>query len=131
MNKETDTYLDDLSKELIKGDTIESPSIDFTASVMKEIEALNVSSASYKPLISKIGWLAIIVIAIVISFIIYSNNLMSSSLLDLSVLSENKLFEVISSLKISKTLIYAIVLFGVMFSIQIPLLKSHFNKQLN
>jgi hypothetical protein len=133
MNNETDKYLDGLTKKVIKGGSIETPSVDFTSSVMYQISELKTSTIAYKPLISKKGWS--LVLFIILSLVVFigfmddSINSLSFGTLDFSILYENKLFETLSSFTMSKTSFYAVVFFGLMFGIQIPFMKSYFNKQ--
>lgn len=134
MNKELDKYLDDLNKKVIKNTLIESPSIDFTASVMNQVTELKTTSFTYKPLISRVGWLVISIL--IISFIVliaYINGITFSSSIferiDLGALYNNKLFNTLSNIKVSEAFTNSIILFGIMFSIQIPFLKHYFNKR--
>ncbi|WP_299552105.1 hypothetical protein [Seonamhaeicola sp.] len=134
MDNQTDKYLDDLTKKVINQTTVESPSVGFTSSVMSQIAELKSATTTYKPLITKWGWLLILMMSLVlVAYILFTSNPTGSSsflnALDFSVLYENKLFDTVSNFPVSKTVVYAVVLFGLMFSIQIPFLKSHFNKQ--
>lgn len=132
--KEVDKYLDNLTKKIIKGADLESPSLDFTASVMSQVKAVNSNVTVYKPLISKIGWVFIIASFLVLTvYLIFGTETESSSLLssiDFSILSKNKITNTLTSFTIPKTFVYAIVLFGLMFWVQIPFLKHHFNQRL-
>ncbi|GAB1857098.1 hypothetical protein MHTCC0001_19340 [Flavobacteriaceae bacterium MHTCC 0001] len=134
MNNKTHKYLDDLSKEVIKSTPIEQPILDFTSTVMTQVLELKTSPFTYKPLISKKGWF--IVFAFVVSSIIlvtYTSDSLYSSLLvnsiDFNVLFDNTFLEALCNMSVSKTVIYAVVLFGVMFSVQISMLKYYFNKR--
>ena len=134
MNNLTDKYLEDLTKKMIKETSIKSPSVDFTLSVMSQVSELKSSSITYKPLISKWGWLFITMMSLLLfGYILFTTNSTGSSSilssLDFSILYKNKLFDTLSNFSMSKTFIYAVVLFGLMFSIQISLLKNHFNKR--
>ena len=113
---------------------MKSPSMDFTTNVMKQIENVSIGeTANYKPLISKYGWFGIIAILIGVSIYMALGNVEGLALLDTvdySVISDNKLTDTLSGIKFSKTLMYAIGLFGLVFFIQIPLMKHHMNKRL-
>ena len=135
MNENADKYLDNLAKKVIKEAPLEHPSFNFTTSVMSQVAELSNNSITvYKPLISKTGWIVIsIVFLTLITYLLFSiqeepSNWFNS--LDLSVLFNNKITNSLSGFSMSKTLIYAVVFFGLMFSIQIPLLKNHFNQRL-
>ncbi|MDT0559283.1 hypothetical protein RM697_11515 [Ichthyenterobacterium sp. W332] len=133
MDKHTEQHLDKLAEKVLKTPNLESPSVDFTTNIMNSINALPLSkSINYKPLISKYGWLAIIIVLISLSTYIMLNSTGDSTWLkrlDLSSLSNTKFTEVVSGFTISKTLIYAIGLLGIMLFIQIPILKQYHNKQ--
>ena len=135
MKKHTEQHLDKLAKKAMKSSLLESPSSDFTATIMKQIEPIKLGASTvYKPLISKYGWFAIIAILIGISVYVMFGNVESSALLetiDYSIISNNKVTDALSGFTISKTLMYAIGFFGLVFFIQIPLMKYYLNKQLN
>lgn len=135
MKKHTEQHLDKLAKKAITSSGIKSPSVDFTANVMKQVETISIgSSVVYRPLITKYGWFAIIAILIGVSIYVMFNNTGNSTLLDVvdySVISNNKVTNALSGITFSKTLMYAIGFFGLVFFIQIPLMKYYLNKQLN
>jgi hypothetical protein len=139
MNDQTDKYLDELAKKVIKDAPLETPSFNFTNAVMSQVAALNNNKiTTYKPLISKTGWIFISIGILTLIFIILFGNKTESSgwlsTVDFSVLSNNKLSNTLLGFKtsgfaITKTLGYALVLFSVMVCIQIPFLKHHFNQR--
>lgn len=135
MKEHTEQHLDNLAKKTIKSSGIKSPSIDFTANVMKKIEHVSIGeTVKYKPLITKYGWFAIIAILTGVSIYVMFNNTGSSPIIDAvdySVISNNKVTNILSGITFSKTLMYAIGFFGLVFFIQIPLMKHYLNKQLN
>ena len=94
MQDHLEQRLDKLAKKVIKSAKLESPSLDFTANVMQEIEASQVSHITvYKPLISKRAWFVIAIL--IIGGLAYSifGGLQSSPLLenvDLSIISNNQ-----------------------------------------
>ncbi|WP_034040632.1 hypothetical protein [Wocania ichthyoenteri] len=134
MKENEDKHLDNFTKKIIKKAASESPSIYFTSEIMAQVTALNNSSATvYKPLISKKVW-----VLIALSFVVLCAYLILGtetekvswfSTLDFSALSNNNFTNVLSGFTMSKTLMYAIVFFGLMFCIQIPFLKNHFDKR--
>ena len=134
MNQQEDKYLDHLAKKVMKEASLESPSFNFTNAVMSQVKAFETNTATmYKPLISKTGWLFISAILLgVISYAIFGTNTADSgwlSRVDLSVLSNFKVTNLLSGVAIPKTVTYAVVLFGLMLSVQILFLKRHLNKQ--
>ena len=134
MKEHTEQHLDNLAKKAMKSSTLKSPTIDFTANIMKQIEHVSIGeTATYKPLISKYGWFGIIAILVGISLYMILGNVESLSMLesvDYSVISNNKVTDALSGIKFSKTLMYAIGFFGLVFFIQIPLMKHNMNKRL-
>ncbi|AXP81791.1 hypothetical protein CJ739_2725 [Mariniflexile rhizosphaerae] len=139
MNEQTDKYLDQLAKKVMKDAPLETPSFDFTNTVMSQVSGLSHNKViAYKPLISKTGWIFILVgFLILVFFVLFGNQTSSSGWLntiDFSMFSNNGIAQALSNFKIpsftiSKTLTYAIVLFGVMVCIQISFLKHHFNQR--
>ncbi len=134
MKQHTEQHLDNLAKKTIKSSGLKSPSIDFTAKVMEQIEPIKIGSSTvYKPLITKYGWFAIIAILIGVSIYVMFNNTGNSPLIDAvdySVISNNKVTNVLSGITFSNTLMYAIGFFGLVFFIQIPLMKHYMNRRL-
>lgn len=136
--KDEDKYLDDLTKKIIKDTPLESPSFDFTNTVMSQINNLSDSMVTvYKPLISRTAWVLIgfVFLALILYVIFFSNQTETSpsgwlNTIDFSQLSNNKLSNILSSFTMSKTFTYAFVLFGVMMCVQISFIKHHFNKRL-
>jgi hypothetical protein len=128
-DKKIEAFID----KLMSADSLEQPSLDFTDNVMSKVEAIFNSTATvYKPLISKPVWILIITgfIALV-GYIVFNEPSSSSGLLerfDLSNVS-NPLENI--SFNFSKTLMYAMVLMAVMFSVQIPILKHYFNNRMS
>lgn len=135
MDKRTEQHLDNLAKKILKESSLESPSYDFTKTVMSQIETPSVSKIyTYKPLISKYGWFAIISILIALSVYLTlnasGNSNWISDYMDLSVLNNTKLSETFGNITFSRTLIYTIGALGIMLFVQIPILKHYYSKQL-
>jgi len=135
MNKHVDKYIEKLTDKVLKDASLEAPSEDFTAHVMSKVEAIAQSpEVVYKPLISKPLWF--VIIAGVIGLVTYSifNSPTEEGLLstvDLSFLTNNKVSIAVTSVTFSKTILYSVVLFALMFGIQIPILRGYFDKRLN
>ncbi len=134
MQDHLEQRLDKLAKKVVKSSKLESPSLDFTANVMQQIEASQISHITvYKPLISKRAWLVIAIL--IISGLTYTifGGLQSSPLLesvDLSIISNNQVTEAISSITISKMLSYVIGFGGLAWFVQITLTKHLIDKRL-
>lgn len=135
MNENVNNQFDSLVKKVIKEIEVKSPSYDFTSNVMSQINALQEQKASaYQPLISKKSWIAIFAgFLALLAYLIFGTETESLgwfNSIDFSVLSNNKITTILSDFAISKTLMYAIVFFGLAWFVQIGLLKNHFNKRL-
>lgn len=129
MKNHNDIHPDELLDITMKMSSLESPSRDFTDSVMSYIENIPVSSVTvYKPLISK--WVWIFVGLIVFLFYGYmAFQATAINYIDFSIIYDNKLVDVISSIEISKATAYGLLLSALMLLIQISLLK-YFKKRL-
>ena len=127
--KKIEAFID----KLMSADALEQPSLDFTDKVMSKVEAISNSTATvYKPLISKPVWILIITgFLALVGYVIFKEPATGSGLLERFNLSgvSNPLENI--SFNFSKTLIYAMVLMAVMFSIQIPILKQYFNRRMS
>jgi len=135
MEDHTEQHFDKLAKKVMQSSLLESPSLDFTNNVMAEVKA-NVASniTVYEPLISKRTWF--------ILSVLFAGGLIYSLLgtdfeslgwigeIDFSVISNNKVTEAIGGITVSKILAYAIGFFGLVFFIQIPMMKHYFDKRL-
>ena len=136
MKENIDKYLNDVSRKVITEGAIQSPSFNFTDNVMVQVEELNKKHiTTYKPLISKTTWVLIAVgFMSLIVYALFSNNHIESSSwlnkINFNILSNNDVTNTLSSFKLPKILIYAVVFFGLMVCIQIPFLKNYFNKRL-
>jgi len=131
MKENADKHLDDLSRKVIGKSSIENPSFDFTQTVMSQIKALNSSkSISYVPLISKPIWLLISLLAISgVIYIIFGPQSESLWLQKMDLNINDSISSWIPNFDVSQTTVYIAVLFAIMLSIQIPLLKSHLDKR--
>ena len=129
-----DKKIEDLVNKLMATDQLEKAPLNFTEKVMDKIEGLSGStSIVYKPLIPKYVWwlLAIGFVALIgrILFKSPSDSVSLSERYNLPDISFNLLENM--SFNFSSTLMYAVVLFAVMISIQIPLFKQYFNSRLS
>ena len=134
MKENADKYLDQLARKVMKDASVERPSFDFTDVVMSQVSTLNHKPITvYKPLISKRTWVyvSIAFAALVLVFIFGPQTEGAGwfSSIDLSVLSNNKVTNTLSSFTLSKTFMYALVFLGVMFFIQVSMLKHNFDKR--
>jgi len=132
--QDTEQQLDKLTKKVMQSSSLESPSLDFTANIMANIKASTVSHITvYKPLISKRTWLIVAILILGgLSYSIFGNieGLGWVDKVDLSIISNNKITEAISGVTFSKTLMYAVGICGLVFFVQIPMMKYYLNKNL-
>lgn len=131
MKENEDKHLEELIDRIMKDQTLESPSFDFTSKIMSQIEVTKTSNVTvYKPLISKSILIGIIgsIIVLVLYSILFGNqqSTSTSSLFDFSVLYKNAL---INSFHLSKTATYSILLTTIFLFVQISFLKSYFDKK--
>lgn len=136
MQENVDKHLEDLTRKVMKTPELESPSFNFKSVVMAEIEGLEMSSTTkYVPLISKRSWVLIgVALLAVILYFIFSDITITAGWLSKIGIERFYNFEIsnpLADLNISTTLIYAIGLFGLMLTVQIPLLKRYFDQRLS
>lgn len=136
MKENENKYIDNLIEDVMKQTALETPSFNFTANVMQQITADSKSTATvYKPLISRTGWFTIAAsVLALIGFIVLTGDAQNSNwfnTFDLNILSNIKLPNPFSGIEFSHTTLYALLFFGIMVCIQIPLLKNYFDKRLN
>ncbi|WP_044399073.1 hypothetical protein [Lacinutrix sp. Hel_I_90] len=130
MSDNKEKQLDEWSKKLFDTASLESPSFNFTAQVMQEVVLLSENkSVKYTPLISKKVWYILgLVFSGLLGFAVFAKVLTTESWF--STRSNIKMTALIPELNISSTALYAIVLFGIMLLVQLPLLKQYFNNRL-
>ncbi len=137
MQDHTEQHLDKLAKKVLQSASLEKPSLDFTANIMAKVETTSITSniTAYQPLISKRTWIIVFVLVIGgLAYSVFGNNATEGigwfDKLDFSIISNNKVTEAISGITLSKTLMYAVGLCGLVFFIQIPMMKYYLDKRL-
>ncbi|SDS72750.1 hypothetical protein SAMN04515667_2841 [Formosa sp. Hel1_31_208] len=136
MKESADKLLDNLSRKVIGESTIESPSLDFTQTLMSRINMLHTYKVTaYEPLISMRSWILIAfgMIAI-LGYSVFGTSKSENGLLSdlgLERFSNYEFTNPLASMEFSQTVIYSVVLFAIMLCIQIPLLKRYFNQRLD
>lgn len=129
-NKELEFLID----SIMKSDSLQSPSKDFTSKVMQHIDVLeNKKVLAYKPLISKQVWVIISVfILAIIGYSLFGSESTNEgwfNTVNWNVLYDNNLFSQLGKINFSSTLTYALVFFGLMIGIQVSLFRKYFNQQ--
>ncbi len=132
--KQDDKKIEAVINKLMSADILDKPSFDFTDKVMSKVEALSNSEITvYKPLIPKyVWWLIVSGFAALITYALFKQPTEASGISErynLPDMSFNFLEGM--SFNFSNTLMYATVLFAIMVSIQIPLIKQYFNSRLS
>ena len=128
--------LDAFAKKYVKEIDRESPSLDFTASILNKIAIENTQKSVFKTkaLISKKSWFAIF--TSLLAIVLVSNQYSEKSFIDLpeldfSFLDRIQILNLFESLTISNSVLIAVFLFGLMFIAQVVFLKKHFDKRFN
>lgn len=133
--------IEEFTKYLIKEAQLESPSSDFVNKVMNavELEAKPVDLKNYKPLISKLGWIIILVCVAVTGFFMISGTPQSSTLLEKidftfletfkPLLETFKSINLFEGIRISKLFTFSFVFFSALVILQIFIIKNYFNRQ--
>jgi hypothetical protein len=132
MKNRVDKNLENLVEKMMKDTSLETPSFDFTSKIMSNVLATDKQKfISYKPVISKRGWLIIFAaIGSLITWMIFnvSENKTSSNF-DFSFINADKIFKIFSGFQFSSITTNIILLAMVMMFIQILFLKSYLNKR--
>jgi hypothetical protein len=119
----------------MKSSQIEQPSFNFTEQVMSQVEAYETGKISYKPLISKKHWMiiatSIIVLTVILMFRETEHQPTYLSPLYNLLNSDFSYIRIPSNLNISNVFMYGILLFGLLFGIQVPLVKYYYFKRNN
>ena len=130
MKENADNYLDDLTKKVIKDSSIEKPSFDFTNTVIANVNAIAKNKATvYRPLISKTVWSFVIGLFLIVFFYVLFFSNQTEGLGWFGTVDFSLPSNYLPDFKFSKTVTYSIVLFGLMLSIQVPILKHHLDKR--
>ena len=124
---------DIFAKKYIQEIKEESPSKDFTTSLMNAIILENSKSVTVsKALISKKAWfviLSIVFALVLIPFKSQKKSLFTIPELDFSFFNKIQVPNILENFSVSSTVLYAIFLFGLMLIAQVFFLKNHLNKR--
>ncbi len=136
MEENVDKHVEKLTKKVMSTSVIESPSFDFKSNVMAEIKSAHLSNATkYTPLISSRVWVLIgIALVSLLLFILFGDVTVTAGWLSQIGIERFYNYEIanpLSDLNVPTTLLYAVIFFGIMLTIQIPLLKRYFNQRLH
>jgi hypothetical protein len=126
-NKELEKLVDKMMRET----ALDSPSFDFTSKVMSQVLAAKQREVTvYKPLISTTAFIALFGLFFVFCGCLFmygeGQNESLYTAIDYRKIFNNRL---LSGFSISKITVYAVMVSTLMFCIQIPFLKNHFDKR--
>jgi hypothetical protein len=129
MNTNEDKHIEKLIDKMMKNQTLETPSFDFTSKVMSQVMATKTSSiTTYKPLISKKILLTIfsVLLTLIISSFFYDATGSSRWVPHIDFIPFNN---ITASYEFSTVTTYSVVLTAIMIYIQIPILKNYYNSR--
>ncbi len=130
----TDKNIEEFAKKLIKDAQLESPSSNFVNKVMDaiELETKRVKIKGYKPLISKWGWLIILLVVSFLCYFMLTGTPQSSTLLakySSKFIDIIKAINIFEGIQLSKMFTFSFVFFSALVVLQIFVIKNYFNKQ--
>lgn len=127
--KENDKEIENLIEKMMRENTLESPSFDFTSKIMSQVLVAEKSKIkTYKPLISKSTWIFIgISLVALTAYAVYFNNDISNFEIDKTY--SDKASALFSGIHFSTNVLYALLVVPFMVLIQIGVLKNYFDKK--
>jgi len=135
MQKDKNLNFDEFIKKRVKSEGLETPSMNFTNTIISNIEAQSVLSKEIygKPLIPKYLWYSgAVMLLLLFSYLIYGNIDVSLSWIPegkLQQIGQLNLLDKLPNFNVSSIYVYAFVGLAFFVGIQIYLLKSHFDKR--
>lgn len=125
--KEEDKNIEKFIEKVMAETSLETPSFDFTSKIMKQVAVEKEAKvAVYKPLISKPVWYSISAILLaIIAYSFFNGSKETQFDIDLSA----KISSLIPNIHFSDTTTYSVLIVTLMVLIQIPILKSYFEKR--
>ena len=125
--KEEDKNVEKFIDKIMSEASLETPSFDFTSKVMAQVSAAKeTKTIPYKPLISKPVWYSIFgILASIIIYSFFQGSKETQFDIDLGA----KISSLIPNFNFSDATSYSILIVTLMVLIQIPLLKSYFDKR--
>jgi hypothetical protein len=127
--KENDKEIENLIEKMMRENTLESPSFDFTSKIMSQVLQVEKSKIkAYKPLISKSVWIFIsIVLIMLIAYSVDSGNNISN--FELTQSYSDKISTVFSGIHFSTNVLYGLLVIPFMVLVQIGVLKNYFDRK--
>lgn len=123
--------LEKLVDKLFDADRLDSPSLNFTSTVIEKIEAEKKARLEYTPLLPK--WVFVILAFLVVVFSVYVLNTMSSGNSGINYFeslnfSSSWITEGFSTFNFSSTLGYSVLAVGLLICVQASFLNKFFNR---
>ena len=136
MQEKENKNIEKLADKMMHALDLESPSLDFTNTIMAQVEALESKKVTtYKPLIPSYLWFVGGFLLLAISGYLFLSTATEESTwfsaLEFSKLTNNAITQSLSGFSLPKTVIYTILSLGLMICIQVPVLKHDFDKRLS
>lgn len=131
-----DKRIENIVKKTMNSTDLEKPSMAFTHNVMGKINVVENSKLKDKPLISRQVWaaLALISIGLFTGLFVFDMESETTYFKGLKPLfsfdMDFSFLNIFSHLEYSNVFIYAVLLFGLMFGIQVSFLKHYFTRRL-
>lgn len=125
-------HIEDLTDKIMKESSLETPSFNFTANVMSQLQQQTIHIA-YKPLISKRVWAVIAACVLIVVVFTFNNSVSESSWIGMLSVTDGfnySLEALIPNLEIPKTYLYSLSFLALFIIIQIPYIKYMNNKRL-
>lgn len=132
MENNEDVNIEKLVEQMMLNTALESPSVDFTQTVMSEVLALGKSkSLIYKPILSRRTWLVIFLGIIVIFIYSFFNSASATTIFNINFVhfKFDKLEKIFQDFKMPSLTGYVILLATLMIIIQTFLLKKYLDKR--
>ena len=133
MDINEDKHLEKIIRKAMDSSRLESPSKDFTSSIMGEIHAMEAQTKiASKPLISKttffiVGLIISLIFVVLNTFNTKNESTLIGNTIDKLNFDFNLNFlSVFNQFNVSEITLYAVLLFGLMFIMQIPILKHYY-----
>lgn len=135
MEANKEKKLDNFIRKSVKEIGLESPSVNFTKTLLTKIEvsAQKETTTVYKPLISKVGWGVLAVILLALSGLaIYGRGdtkLAWLEKMNMGALPKLQLMDALPNFAISNIFFYGLLIFGLFALIQLVLFKQRLDRQ--
>jgi hypothetical protein len=133
MKSRNDKNIEKLVEKMMMASPLEDAPFDFTSKVMSDVFSIEKKKPiSYKPVISKRGWLIIFTaIAALMASLIFNgySQKQSAASIDFSFINNHNIQKVFSGFQFSALTLYIILSGMIMIFIQIIFLKSYLNKR--